>query len=83
MRQWIASHYRFLDEQASTSFEQRMLQRQNAMEEEERQQELKMSKYIDDYRRDKCFYMDRISLGAGRIRQQKADEIGIKEWVGN
>lgn len=79
---FVAAYYRGL-EARSGSVDSRVREAVNAAEYARQREEQKTRTFVDEYMRDKCSYIWSSSLEAGRVREESARRIGIREHVGN
>ena len=79
---FISAYYRVLDGR-SGSPASRIREAVNAAQYAKQREEQQTRTFVDEYVRDRCSYIWSSSLEAGRIREEKARQLGIREHVGN
>ncbi len=79
---FVAAYYRGLEARRG-SVDSRVREAVNAAEYARQREEQKTRTFVDEYMRDKCSYIWSSSLEAGRVREESARRIGIREHVGN
>ena len=82
LHDFISAYYRRL-EARSGSVEGRLREAINAAQYARQREEQKTRTFVDEYMRDRCSYIRSSSLEAGRVREQGAKRLGIREHVGN
>ena len=79
---FISGYYQKM-ECRSGSVETRLREAVNAAHYSQQREEQKTRTFVDEYMRDRCSYIWSSSLEAGRVREEVARRIGIREHVGN
>jgi hypothetical protein len=83
----VIRRYREQQKKQPEDLRTRLLTRAYCLEVQARKKYEQLEKYFDDLLKDeftgKYGMLNRVSLAAGRYRQELADRAGIKEWAGN
>ena len=79
---FVSTYYRGLEERRG-SVESRAREAMNAAQYARQREEHQTRTFVDEYMRDRCSYIWSSSLEAGRVREEVAQRLGIREHVGN
>jgi hypothetical protein len=82
LHDFISAYYQGLEGRAG-SVETRVREAVNAAQYTRQREEQKTRTFVDEYMRDRCSYIWSSSLEAGRVREEAAKRLGIREHVGN
>jgi hypothetical protein len=79
---FISAYYRVL-EGRSGSLASRIQEAVSAAQFAKQRDEQQTRTFVDEYMRDRCSYIWSSSLEAGRVREERARKLGLREHVGN